>query len=129
MKKKPKLIFRVIGICVAVILIIKLLKDKDALASNHTKGAAKITNWNKLKRSKGVELEYEYTSGKTIYKGSHQYHGVTNEEATALIGRILPIIYNPNDPDNHKLLISEDQFHNYNIQIPDSMKIYLDLFK
>ncbi|ANE52902.1 hypothetical protein [Flavisolibacter tropicus] len=64
---------------------------------------------------------YYFHNGKKI-KGSDSYKTLSFTIKDSLVGKAVPILYVPENPQNNKLLLTEADFNGLNKEFPDSLK-------
>jgi hypothetical protein len=120
----------IIGIVLTIIFIFLLaysFRNDKQLKKNGITTTAKITNW-RMDAKSGKHLDYEFTMDNKTYVGSKLYFGLDVYEAKSLVGKTFPVIFVSNDPDKNQLLIKSEEFIDYRVTRPDSLKQYDKLF-
>lgn len=116
---KKTLIF-IFLISLIVFFIIKNKNDKNQrLKNNGVYTTGKIVGITKVFKS-GVFLDFEFKdlNGKII-DGS-ELSQFSNH--TIFIGKHFPVIYNSDTPADYQILMTSEQFKEFNIPYPDSLK-------
>lgn len=71
-------------------------------------------------RSKNGFKYYFYHNGKKYFGKSIFQVGIAIKDE--ITNKSIPVIFNPKDPDNSKLLLTKPLFENYGIPYPDSLR-------
>jgi hypothetical protein len=101
--------------------------NKNKLYARHSQTTAIITSWNQDAKA-GQWLDYKYfVNGKT-YEGSTKVYLKNSNQITLFVGNSFPILYWPDNPKNNELILRPMDFAKYNLQQPDSLIKYNDLF-
>lgn len=102
-------------------------ENKNKLYASHSQTIATITSWNNDAKA-GQWLDYKYSVDGKTYEGSTKVYLKNSDQITLFIGNSFPILFWPDNPKNNELLCRPMDFAKYNLQQPDSLTKYNDLF-
>lgn len=93
----------------------------DEIKENKGKTVAIITN--KLRGSKGgYTLVYKYTVNDTIYKGNDAIKIYKCNFENTFKGKYFPVVYSTINPEKCILLLSSEDFAQWDYRFPDSLR-------
>ncbi|HEU4552095.1 MAG TPA: hypothetical protein VFS25_04645 [Chitinophaga sp.] len=73
-------------------------------------------------RGEGGAFVYSFNINGKYYENQRAYPNIRSSDGYNLEGKIFPIVYDKNDPDNNRMLITDKDFKTYSIPFPDSLK-------
>jgi hypothetical protein len=134
-----KIILITMGILVVGGIIYSTINNSkiyNSIAANPKKGTAEIIERSIPKVTSTTLTDARYTSRfKYKYEISDvKYEGLQNysfdiKHQDDLIGKTFPMIYDAKNPQNSRLLILEQEYQDFGLQQPDSLKKYNVIFK
>jgi hypothetical protein len=105
--------------------IISKNSDEEKIKKDLGQTIGTIVEYDNLKErnTNGCWIYYQYSVGGTTYKHCQKYNGWKKED-NFFMRYTFPVVYSIADPDLSRLLITQDEFSNFNIAQPDSLKKY-----
>lgn len=105
--------------------VVSKSNDLETIKAKPVQSTAIIVEHDNLNEynTNGCWIYYQYTIAGTTYKHSQKYHGWQKED-NFFQNYSLPIVYFEENPDLSRLLITENEFEEFNIPQPDSLKKY-----
>jgi hypothetical protein len=100
------------------------LTARRKLQSNHLVGNAKVFDcYSGGKGNPGYWVDYYIVKGGKKFRGaSHFNEGqIRFNGLQQLVGRYMPVVYNPDDPRISYLLVLPEDFKRYDLSYPDSL--------
>lgn len=107
------------GICVAAYCWGEANRKK--LQVHHNFATARIEKWYRRTKPSGKVVEYLYFINGKTFTGNQTISALSGN-CDMLLGKELPLAYFPNNPEVHKLLLFPEDFNEYNLVMPDSLK-------
>lgn len=129
MSKKIAIIF--FSIIIIVIIISGIFSafgksgDLKKIKANPVQTTATVVESDRLTEynTNGCWIYYEYSVDGKTYKHCQKYHGWKKED-NYFLNQTFPLVYCESNPDLSSLLIIEDEFKEFNLVQPDSLKKY-----
>ena len=112
----------------ATIQTINRNSDDNYLKTNPSLTMAKIIDWNVDGKGSGNWIKYEFVIDNKTFGGSKKYYGLSQKD-NYLMNKYFPIIYSQKDPNINRLLILENEFQEFDLVQPDSLKKYNDILE
>lgn len=119
----------VVGIFIAGITISYFMKGNDIkmIKAKPKQTICKVVDHDIPKKSSdthyGVWISYQYEVNGNVYKHSRKYFFPKDDEQY-FVGMTFPLIYSADDPDVSRILILKENFEEFNLVQPDSLKQY-----
>jgi hypothetical protein len=124
----------VVAIVMAVIFITGVVissivkgSDLKKIKANPEQTVAKVVDHDIPKKSSdthyGVWITFEYEVNDKVYKHSSKYF-FPEEDEQYFMGQTFPLIYSKDDPDVSRILIVNENFEEFDLIQPDSLKQY-----
>lgn len=102
--------------------------DDNYLRTNPSLTTAKIVNRNLDGKGRGNWIEYEFVIDNKTFGGSKKYYGLSQRD-NYLMGKHFPVLYSKKDPSVNRLLILQNEFEEFDLIQPDSLKKYNDFLE
>jgi hypothetical protein len=119
----------IIGFIVFVtVQSIRQNSEDQYLKDNPNLTTAKIIDWDPGAKGGARLLNYEFIIDNKTYNGSKSYYGLSQRN-NYLLNKYFPVIYSSKDPNVNRLLIIENEFKEFGLIQPDSLKKYNDILK
>ncbi|MCD6018113.1 MAG: hypothetical protein K0S53_1234 [Bacteroidetes bacterium] len=101
--------------------------DIKKIKSNPKQTVCKVVDHDIPKKSSdthyGVWIRYEYEVNGSVYKHLRKYYFPKDDEQY-FVGLSFPLIYCADDPDVNRILILKENFDEFDLPQPDSLKQY-----
>ncbi|MDF2435720.1 MAG: hypothetical protein K0Q95_96 [Bacteroidota bacterium] len=99
--------------------------DEEKIKKDPKQTTGTIVEYDNLREynTNGCWIYYEYSVDGKSYKHCQKYHG-WNKEDNFFMHYTFPVVYSNEDPDLSRLLIIEEEFKNFGLTQPDSLKKY-----
>ncbi len=72
-------------------------------------------------RVSGTKLQYSYKVYNNIYYGLSNIINASNERCEIFNNKSFPLLYNPSDPQESYLLVTQSDYDRFGLILPDSM--------
>ena len=122
MKQKRKTIkyLPFIFLVILVILIYRHLILENRLKNNYKVSFGTVYKNLREGKGDGVIVHYQFRVFSKVYKGARTFQALHND-ASILLERTFPVIYDTNNIENCDILIQKRDFDKYEIPYPDSL--------
>ena len=125
--KNTLIFFSIFAITVIVIYYSYKIRDSN-IKKNEAFTTGLITNYRRSNKG-GSTIDYEYTIGNKKFKDSKGYGNIIDRYSNILIGKSFPVIYNSNKLNSNNILLTRDDFKQYNLTFPDSLSWVMHCFE
>ena len=95
-------------------------REKDTIQENLGVTTCKITNASAGYRG-GIQMKYSFIYNGKEYTGGRKYF-ISNAYADSFLGYSFPVAFDKNNPSQNTVLLLPADFHEFNLDFPDSLE-------
>ncbi|MBL7718753.1 MAG: hypothetical protein JNL72_07950 [Flavipsychrobacter sp.] len=121
MKKRETWIVILCLLIAGVFWTYHLQEKRGKIKNSPSFSTGKVIKFNSVSKRSSIVIVYQFNLNDKVYRNTKSYTNISINWENKFVGHFFTIVYEPKNPKNNEILITDEDYEYYNLKKPDSL--------